>query len=104
MGIYWMLWCNVLLGFNAYYLNAYYSGRFVGYSMWMQIKDIFPGFCVTAIAATAAWTVTLLPLNCYLQLALQGAIGITILLGLSEMLKLPEYLELKTIVTKRIKR
>lgn len=102
MGIYWMLWCNVLIGFIAYYLNAYYSGRFVGYSMWMQIKDIFPGFCVTVISAAVAWTITLLPLICYLRLVLQVALGIAILLCLCEILKLPEYIELKTIVTNKI--
>lgn len=102
LGIYWMLWCNVLLSFNAYYLNAYYSGRFVGYSIWMQIKDIAPGFCVAAISAAVAWTITLLPLVCYLQLALQAIVGMVILIALCELLHLPEYCELKGIVTSKI--
>lgn len=102
LGIYWMLWCNVLLSFIAYYLNAYYSGRFVGYSMWMQIKDIVPGFCVAAVSAAAAWTITLLPLSCYLQLALQAIVGIAILISMSELIHLPEYIELKGIVTSKL--
>lgn len=101
MGIYWMLWTSVVLAFNAYYLNAYYSGRFVGYSMWMQIKDIIPGFCVAAISAIVAWTVTLLPANCYLQLVIQIITGILILLGLCELFHLPEYGEIKSIISKR---
>jgi hypothetical protein len=28
----------------AYYLNSYWSGRFIGYSFMQQVKDILPSF------------------------------------------------------------
>lgn len=102
--IYWMLWGYVAIGFVAYYLNAYYSGRFVGYSMLQQVRDILPDFLVAAISAAAVWTITLLPFNCYVQLACQCVLGLGLIIGLCKLFKLPEYEEIKTIVYQYIKK
>ena len=40
VGIIPMLYVNLLFGVIAYFLNSYYSGKFIGYSSWMQVKDI----------------------------------------------------------------
>ena len=102
-GIYWMLWGYVLLGFVAYWLNARYSGRFVGYGFWQQVKDILPGFGIAAVSSAAAWTITLLPLHFHLQLAMQAVIGSLLAFGLCEWFSLPEYKELKNIATNALR-
>lgn len=102
-GIYWMLWGYVLLGFVAYWLNARYSGRFVGYSFRQQVKDILPGFGIATVSSAAAWTITLLPLHFHLQLAMQAVIGSLLAFGLCEWFSLPEYKELKNIATNALR-
>lgn len=102
-GIYWMLWGYVFLGFVAYWLNARYSGRFVCYSFLQQVKDILPGFGIAVISSATAWTITLLPLHCYLQLAMQVMSGTLLAWGLCEWSGLPEYKELKNIVTNALR-
>ena len=97
ISIYWMLWGSVITGFVAYYLNAYYSGKFLNYTMKMQIKDIYPSFCIGGVMAVVVYAVSFLPLSPFLLLPLQLFIGAGIALGVCEMTRREEYIEIKTI-------
>lgn len=95
IGIYWMLWGSVCTGLFAYYLNSYYSGKFLKYSMLSQIKDIFPSFGVAVIMAIVTYAVSLLPLSPFVLLTLQILVGAISTIILCECLRLEEYKELK---------
>lgn len=97
ISIYWMLWGSVITGFVAYYLNAYYSGKFLNYTMKMQIKDIYPSFCIGGVMAGVVYAVSFLPLSPFLLLPLQLFVGAGVALGLCEMTRREEYLEIKTV-------
>lgn len=97
--IYWMLWGSVIVGFISYYLNAYYSGPFLNYSVWQQIKDILPSFVISSIMALAVFAVGMLPITPYVLLFIQFIAGVLVLLLICETVKLPDYLELKSIVS-----
>lgn len=98
IGIYWMLWGSVCTGLFAYYLNSYYSGKFLKYSMLSQIKDIFPSFGVAVIMAIVTYAVSLLPLSPFVLLTLQILVGAISAIVLCECLRLEEYKELKGMV------
>lgn len=108
VNIYWMLGGSVITGFIAYYLNAYYSGPFLNYSIKEQVKDILPSFGVAMIMAVPVFAMSYIPMSSYLLLPLQIVAGATITITVCEATKLPEYLELKSIVkpmiNKKIKR
>lgn len=55
MGIYWMLIGSVVVSFISYYINAYYSGPLLHYSISSQIKDIIPSFLISFVGAGAAY-------------------------------------------------
>ena len=95
--IYWMLWGSVFTGIFAFYLNSYYSGRFLGYSTTNQVKDILPSFGIAAIMAIITYLVSLLPLSPFILLPLQIIVGAVITIVLCETIKLEEYKELKSI-------
>lgn len=95
IGIYWMLWGSVCTGLFAYYLNSYYSGKFLKYSMLSQIKDIFPSFGVAVIMAIVTYAVSLLPLSPFVLLTLQILVGAISAILLCECFRLEEYKELK---------
>lgn len=95
--IYWMLWGSVFTGIFAFYLNSYYSGRFIGYSTLDQVKDILPSFGIAAIMAIITYLVSLLPLSPFILLPLQIIVGAVITIVLCETIKLEEYKELKSI-------
>ena len=97
VGIYWMLGSSVLTGIISYYLNAYYSGPFLNYSIKEQVKDILPGFGVSMMMAIPVFAMSFIPLNPIILLSLQIILGAAITIGICEVTKLPEYLEIKGI-------
>jgi len=97
INIYWMLWGSVFAGIFAYYLNSYYSGKFLNYSMWSQVKDIFPSFGIASCMAIIVYLVSLLPLSPFFMLSIQVIIGICITITLCEWINTSEYKELKKI-------
>lgn len=99
VNIYWMLWGSVVTGFIAYYLNAYYSGPFLNYSIKEQVKDILPSFGVAVAMAVPVYVMSFIPFNPYILLPLQVLTGAIITLAICEVTKLPEYMELKGIVS-----
>lgn len=96
--IYWMLIADVFRGYICYYLNAYYTKYVMDYSVWEQIKDIFPSFGVAIAMAIPVYFIGYLPLPSLLVLIIQLTVGALIVLGIFEMSKMPEYLELKGII------
>ncbi len=108
VNIYWMLGGSVVTGCIAYYLNAYYSGPFLNYSIKEQVKDILPSFGVAVAMAVPVYAMSFIPLNPFILLPLQIVVGAVITLVICEATKLPEYIELKGIampvINKLIKR
>lgn len=108
INIYWMLGGSVIVGFFNYYLNAYYSGPFLNYSIKEQVRDILPSFGVAVAMAIPVFAMSFIPINSYLLLLLQIVVGAVITIGICETTKLPEYIELKgiamPIINKLIKR
>lgn len=114
ISIYWMLIGSVFTSFICYYLNAYYSGPFLNYSIREQIRDILPGFIIALVSSLFAylpvvvfevfnsgisWTTA-----AYIILPVQLIIGIVVIFILCEKLHTKEYLELKGIVMPQVKR
>lgn len=98
MDIYWMLWGSVVTGFISYYLNAFYSGRFLNYSMWEQIKDIMPSFVVALVMAALVYAISLINVSSIVLLMIQILAGVAIVIILCEILSLDAYLEIKNIL------
>lgn len=103
IGVLWgikaMIIGMMLLTLIALYLNSYWSGRLIGYSIINQIKDIFPSFLLASIMSSIVFaegllfTLTPLPL-----LILQLLTGTSLLIGLGEVFKFKDYLYIKEIV------
>lgn len=88
----------------AYYLNSYWSGKFVGYSMMAQVKDILPSFIVAVIQGMCVFFLgEILPLSNAVILIIQIITGAFITIGLCEFIKLDSYLEIKLIIIQKIK-
>ncbi len=81
--IYWMLVASLFTGIVSFFLNSYYTGKKLQYSSWMQLKDVMPGFAVAFAAAVIV-------------------VGLLLLFVLNEKLKLPEYKEIKGVLSGKI--
>ncbi len=97
INIYWMLIGSVITGFFAYYINAYYSGPAIDYSIKEQVKDILPSFSIAIIMALIVYIMSYIPISPFLLFPIQIITGAFITIILCKTIKLPEYLEIESI-------
>ena len=100
--IYWMLIASLSTGVIAFFLNSYYTGKKLGYSSMMQLRDVAPDFGVAFAAAVPVYFLKYLPLSNWVILPMQVVIGLFMLFVLNEKLKLSEYVEIKGMFFRKI--
>lgn len=98
IGIIPMLIVNIVTSLIAFFLNSYYSGKFIGYSSWMQLKDIAPSYCIAITTAMPVYFIKFLTLNDWLILPIQFISGAALFLLLCKVTNLEEYRETKELV------
>ena len=107
VSIYWMLIGSIINGFIAFFLNSYYTGKRLGYTSWMQLKDIAPSFGVAFIVAVTVFFLKYLPFSYWFVLPLQILVGVSVFFIICRISHLDEYEEVKRIlfpIVGRIKR
>lgn len=97
IGIYWMLIASIGTSIVAFFLNSYYSGKDLGYSSWMQLKDVAPSYGVAFAVAVSVYFFKYLPLNYWIVLPIQVVVGAGVFFTLCRITQLEEYLEIKVI-------
>ena len=98
--IYWMLVGSIVTGIISFFLNSYYTGKKLSYSSWQQLKDVAPSYLIALIIAISVYFFKFLPLNCYVVLAIQLAVGTAVFFAVCERWKYEEYVELKMMACK----
>lgn len=101
VGIMPMLWTNIVVGIIAYFLNSHYSGRLLGYSSWMQLRDIAPSYALATAIALSVYFLKFLPLSYWLILPMQIAVGVTVFFIVCKRFRMNEYKEIIEILKKR---
>lgn len=104
VGIMPMLYVNLLTGVIGYFLNSYYSGKLLGYSSWMQIKDVAPSYGVATIVALSIYFLKYLPFTNWIILLSQLLIGAIVFFVTCKQFKLEEYNETKQLLTPFLKK
>lgn len=102
IGIMPMLYTNVLFSIIAYFLNSYYSGRMIGYSSWMQIKDIAPSYGIALLVSLSVYFLKYLPLSFWAILPIQLFWGVIIFILIGYITKREEYSEIIGILAPHI--
>ena len=97
IGIMPMLYTNVITSIIAFFLNSHYSGKFLGYSSWMQVKDVAPYYGIAALVALSVFFFKYLPLSYWIIFPIQFIIGCITFITLCKMVKIKEYEELAVI-------
>lgn len=94
VGIFPMLYTSIITSIIAYFLNSYYSGKILGYTSWMQIKDIAPSFSISIIMAVVVYLFKYLPCSNWFILPIQIIVGSCVFILISKTTKIEEYNEL----------
>ena len=98
VGIIPMLCVNLIVGVICYFLNSYYSGKLLGYTSWMQIKDIAPSYGIALSLALSVCFFRYLPISNWFILPIQVVVGVMVFFVLCKMTKIGEYEEVKSMV------
>ena len=104
ISIYWMLIGTIITGIISFFLNSYYTGKRLGYSSWMQLKDVAPSYGMAFIVALSVYFLKYLPISNWIILPMQLFIGTAVLLFICKLTALPEYVEVKGILLNSLKR
>ena len=102
IGIMPMLLTNIVIGIIAFFLNSHYSGRLLGYSSWMQLRDIAPSYALAIAIALSVWFLKYLPLSYWIVLPMQITVGAAVFFSICELFKMNEYKEIKDTLTRKI--
>jgi O-antigen/teichoic acid export membrane protein len=104
-GIYGLLYGGIITSVLAFFINTYYSGKFINYTSWNQIVDVLPTLILATLSGA---TVYLMDqyfqhylISDFLRLILGTALGIIIFLLLSKLFKLNAMNELINIIKKQ---
>jgi len=104
-GIKIMIAGMILNSLIAYYLNTYWSGRLIGYSVKEQVADIRAPFLMAAGMGLIAFQAGRIIRGGHLiVLIAQVAVGALTILVFSELGRSKPYLEIKRIVLESIRR
>lgn len=98
IGIKQMLCLYIVTGFINYLLNSHYSGKLLGYSSWMQLKDVAPSYIVATIVALSVWFLKYLPISNWVILPLQIVVGATVFFAVCRISNMNEYNESKQLI------
>lgn len=97
IGIYWMLLCSIVTNFIFFFFNSYYSGKDLGYTSWMQLKDVAPSYGIATAVALSVYFFKFLPLSNWIILPIQIIVGVVVFYVVCELTQLQEYVEIKGI-------
>ncbi|MGN0051012.1 MAG: lipopolysaccharide biosynthesis protein [Prevotella sp.] len=101
-GIFPMLYTTIAFSVICYFLNSYYPGKLLGYSSWMQLRDISKSFFIALTMAFFVFFLKYLPLSNWCILPIQIAIGITIFFVLCKLSRSEELKEFINILHQHI--
>lgn len=97
ISIYWMLVGAIITGIISFFLNSYYTGKRLGYSSWMQLKDIAPSYGIAFLIAVSVYFFKYIPISNWIILPIQIVVGVATFFALCEKTKLEEYVEVKNM-------
>ncbi len=87
----------------TYYLNSYWSGKFIGYPMKEQIQDILPSFFLAvAMGVFVISAGHFLTFGYLINLIILVAGGFAFAVVISEIMKIDAYLQIKEILYNNI--
>ncbi len=98
-GILPMLYINIFFGIICFFLNTYYTGKLIGYSSWLQVKDIIPSYGVATIVAASVFLFKYLPMSNWIILPIQITVGMSVFFFVCKSFHLEEYEETKQLIT-----
>ncbi|MEN5130514.1 lipopolysaccharide biosynthesis protein [Elizabethkingia anophelis] len=104
MGMYGLVWGQVALSVIALFINTYYTGAFLNYNIFEQLKDLCPSILVSALVGFFLWLLDkniLYNKQDIIRLVIITSLYLIIYLGITYVLKFKELILIKNLISKR---
>ena len=98
VGIFPMLYTSIITSIIAYFLNSYFPGKILGYTSWMQLKDISKSFSITFSMAVVVYMLKFIPISYWITLPIQIVVGLCVFILLCRITKIEEYKEMINMI------
>ena len=95
MGVIALLIGNIIISVISFLLNSYYSADLIHYSTKNQILDVLPLGLISFFVSGLIWCFTFFEWNNWLTIISQVSTGIVLTVGIYEITKNPNYLEIR---------
>ena len=93
-GVVWFCVGRVLYSIVAFVLNASFGGRFLGMSVFRQVKEVLPSYVIGGAVFALAYFVTSLVSNKYISILTGGFSGLVLFVVLICLFKLELWMEI----------
>ena len=100
-GIEAMLWGQIATSFVGYYLNSYYTGKFLEYTMVDQIKDLFPYMVAALGMGGVVFGMNMTSENMLVVLSVGIVTGVVVYYLICKFFKLTAFEELDVVFKKK---
>ena len=98
VSIYWMLVGSIFTGIINFFLNSYFTGKELGYTSWMQLKDVAPCYGIAFAVGILIYFFKYLSISNWIILPSQIVAGIIFFYLICRVFKFSEYEEVKEII------
>ncbi len=103
--IYGLLVGGVITSILAFFINTHFSGKFINYSTWEQIKDLLPILILSALVGLLFFIIDLYCKDFFkydfVRLFIGGFFGLLSFVFLSSQFKMTSFIELKNLLLKK---
>lgn len=102
-GLIGILWGQVISSICAFFINSYYTGKFLNYGSWKQIKDLLPILSLTFLCMLFIYLLdefALKILGDFLRLSILGIIFLAFFSGMVWVFRFKEIEYIKEIIKK----
>lgn len=103
-GVYAVIIAQVVNMFIAYFLNSYFCGKYIYYSLWQQIKDILPILILSAGVGVIVLFIdhSISSLADIVRIVIGLIIGVILYWLIAKYVRLQPYLEISRIVHEKL--
>jgi O-antigen/teichoic acid export membrane protein len=103
-GILAMIYGQIIMSILAYYLNSYYSGKLINYSIKEQMFDLAPYFGLAIVMGISVYSIKWFPFpNNLALLATQVLVGFSVYTAMGCVFKMPAFIEIIDISRSKLK-
>jgi uncharacterized membrane protein YozB (DUF420 family) len=102
--MYGLVWGQVVISVIALFINTFYTGKFLNYNVFEQLKDLFPSIFIATIIGLLLWILDkniLYSQQDIIRLFIITSLYLIIYLGITYILRFKELILIKNLILKR---